>query len=302
MANISLRAKLATIGEISSSFSFPNSFQTAPNSLRTFIEAMDSPRIENWRYLHKKEFANTGWSEEFQGLSHDSNCWYFSNKSTVIKFNLQMQKLSETGIPHEFASRGYNHYGDCDFYNGNLYIPLEDLSKNLTPLILVFDSNLNLVRFGKLSPQIDAPWCAVHPWNKQLYSCPDTGVISVLNAYDLATFNLTSQIKIYDPNGNPESLRSIAGGCFSPRGRLYLTSNHSEDIRCYSMLNGKILGRKKISYSKGFSEYEEMEGLTIWDLRTRGDGNIHIAILDNDYPSQDDLFLYHFESDDPQLI
>lgn len=301
MTDMSFRAKLATIGETGVPFNFPNSFQTAPNSLRAALAAMESPRIEDWRYLHKREFANTGWSEEFQGLSHDANYWYFSNKTAVMKFNRQTQKLTQAGIPGELANQGYDHYGDCDFYNGHLYVPLEGLAHNLDPLIVVFNSHLQRVRQGPLRPQLHAPWCAVHPWDSRLYSCESDNV-SVLNAYDLTTFSHIGQFRLYNASGNPEVLQSIQGGCFSSRGRLYLTSHSSEDIRCYSMLNGRFLGRKEVSYASGFPEYEEMEGITIWDLSGEGDGHIHVAILDNDWPSEDDLFLYHFEADAPQLI
>lgn len=301
MSALRLSTQLSRIGE-AFPISFPSSFQTAPKSLRDALRSMNSPNMENWRFLFKKKYLNTGWSHEFQGLAHDHQDWYFFNKGAVMKFDRNYQKIAEQGIPLPLQQQGYDHIGDGDYHDGLLYAPLEH-NNYIDPVILVFDASLNVVRSGKLTTtrQQHAPWCAVHPWNGLVYTSEGDSV-STLYAYDAHTFSFIGHFRLYDANGQAETLNSIQGGCFSQNGRLYLASGNTDDIRCYSMLNGRLMGSMPVSYSKGFPEYEEMEGIAIWDLSGSGQGHLHVAILDNDWPSQDDLYLYHYGVANPEML
>ena len=257
MTAISLREQLAKIGE-AIPFAYPGDFQTAPPSLIAALLSMNCPQVENWRFLFKREFANTDWSEEFQGLSHDQQYWYFSRRGGILKFDKQYRKINQVGIPQQFRQQQYNHFGDCDHYQGHIYVPLEHESF-IDPAIVVFDSNLTLAWSGKLatSGQRHAPWCAIHPWNGHVYTSEDDQVSS-LYVYERQTLNFLGQFQLYDAHGRIETLSSIQGGCFSSNGHLYLTSGNTHDIRCYNMLNNRLMGRTPVTHAPGFPEYEEI--------------------------------------------
>jgi hypothetical protein len=74
------------------------------------------------------------------------------------------------------------------------------------------------------------------------------------------------------------------------------------------MLTGRRVYRIPVSYSPGYDDYEELEGITLWDLdevtapcRESGDacvngrlrGQLHLLMLGNS-PNPNDLYLKHF--------
>ena len=144
------------------------------------------------------------------------------------------------------------------------------------------------------------PWCAINPWNGFLYSSkfgepprweedPSGTGLGRLVDWDPVT-----EVHCYDPADNfthkrslpimGEPLHKLQGGCFSTNGHLYLTSDHTQQIRAYSALNGAFLGDKWVDYDKsGLTYTQEIEGIcilpldtqketrmyTLWFLRTR---------------------------------
>ena len=112
-----------------------------------------------------------GWSDELQGVSHDSNNWFFTQNGNIWKFPLN-HDLDET-CKSENRSKGiyknaYGHrLGDCDCYNNYLFVPV---TGDGTPYIAVFDaSDLSFVAKDHIKRfDIDyhsIHWCAqnVHP-------------------------------------------------------------------------------------------------------------------------------------------
>jgi hypothetical protein len=300
MSAISMRRQLARIGE-SPPVHYPRDFQTSASSLRTALLSTQDPGLAGWRLLFKQQFSNTGWSGEFQGLARGRSSWFFFTKSSVRGLDDQFREIARLDLPDDLRERGYDHIGDGDLHGCRVYAPVERAGF-VDPVILVLDTALHQVGTGRLtSGQRHAPWCAVHPWNGLLYSSEDDDV-DALYAYDPATFATRGVFHLYDATGRPERLQSVQGGCITARGHLYLTSGSSDDIRCYSMLNGRFMGRRHVDYSKGFPEFEEMEGIAVHDLRRQNRGCVHVAVLDNDWPSTDDLFLHHYEPADPDLL
>jgi hypothetical protein len=153
--------------------------------------------------------------------------------------------------------------------------------------------------FGGPPPQASFAWCAVNPWNGLLYSRgrDDAGDADTLHAY---RFDLAGSRFMHVPAKKivlQEKVSGVQGAVFSKNGHVLLASDTTDDIRCYSILNGHYLGRVPIPKDGGFPEFEEVEGLTIWEA-VPYDGvatHVHLILLDKDDPfSGDDVFFKHY--------
>lgn len=304
LTSASLRQSLSHIGEPSQAgaLTIPGGFHSAPGTLRRTMRAMRPPKIEGWMPLFQSTFENLQWTEECQGLTTDGENWFISSNNGdfrgVHKRSLDfgthlrnVRMLPSAGV----------HPGDLDFdaARHRIFVPVES-----DPRVWVLDSDLDTVEVADLgggpglSPQGGSmPWCAVNPWNGLLYS---------------SAFDNVDRVHAYDPDDNFKHVGSlrlggaplfrVQGGCFSKEGRLYLTSDHSEDLRAYSSLNGYFYGRVGVPYTKGGVDQEEMEGVAIAHL-LHADAStwVHVVILDNDL-SPDDVFIKHFVVPNPDDI
>ena len=164
------------------------------------------------------------------------------------------------------------------------------------------------------------PWCAINPWNGFLYSSkfgepprweedPSGTGLGRLVDWDPVT-----EVHCYDPADNfthkrslpimGEPLHKLQGGCFSTNGHLYLTSDHTQQIRAYSALNGAFLGDKWVDYDKsGLTYTQEIEGICIAPVRySEGDTYVHIVVLENEATSSDDFFFKHYSVPNPDVL
>jgi len=68
-------------------------------------------------------------------------------------------------------------------------------------------------------------------------------------------------------------------------------------IYIYNIFNGTYYGRLSFAISPDFPDKEEVEGLAISPpntVKVKGKNvNVHVIILDNDYPDKDDVFFKH---------
>ena len=299
--SVSLCSMLRNIG-VTKPVNIPRSFHAFPRngSLRAAIKAMEDVDIDRWEMTSESQFHNYEWSDEFQGLTHDDQHWYISRTFNISKHNSYFEKIHEIGIPSDLEKEGYNHFGDIDFYNGHLYIPIEHENWERDPIVLVLDSNLVEIEHKALSKHRAAPWCAINPWNGYLYSSEFHNV-SKLYAYDPENdFEFITTLELKNPDG---VIDEVQGGCFSKNGRLYLTSDITQEIRCYSVLNGCFMGSRKVLYNPDSPDYFEMEGITLWRLIVdSAPVQIHVGIRDNDWPDKDDLYLKHYSSSSPVMI
>ena len=309
----------------------------------------------------------TGWSDECQGITHDEGNWYISQKTRLWKFPIathdlnegvslikkiadpQHPRLEETllnaklgtadlakgircaAIPRELWDRGYNHFGDIDYYQGYILGPLEHKDFSQPPLIAVFDAAtltyrssaaLNFeaqARKGESPKKAHAPWCAVNLADGYLYSSSDDNVSALAvytmqlssNGMLILTFSKMRSLK--DAKNRALSpLKGIQGGVFSTKGKLfYLVTNAGViDGGIYVFETGqfRLLGHQQVDYNPGIGTWEELEGITIWDVE--GDrhrnakglskirGQLHLVMLDNDGLSSDDTYIKHFRAPD----
>ncbi|MCU7877928.1 MAG: hypothetical protein KZQ84_14205 [Candidatus Thiodiazotropha sp. (ex Lucinoma borealis)] len=310
MPSLSLKAALAQIGVNGPNYPrIHGGFHSSPSSLKDILKAMQSPQVGQWQKTSESEHANHDWTEECQGVTHDGQHWYISsNKDPIIgsakrriyKFTPGMQQVDYFGV--DFI--GSDHLGGIDHYKGRIYAALEQPAKVMWVTTDFQSSGTDTLKSssGGSSPQGSSfPWCAVNPWNGLLYSSKfgsaDGAPIKEIFAYDPADgfkHKKTLELK--------SGLKRIQGGVFSNNGHLLLASDHTFDIRCYSALNGAFRGSAAIQIDPGSGE--EVEGLTIWK-GISFDGTpaeVHVILLDNDFPSGDDIYFKHYSVPDPDKL
>ena len=261
-------------------------------------------RTSNYRRNYPHDRQNT-WSNEAQGVTHDANNWYISNKWHIHKYPVGRSVSSNNYSRRSNLPSGCNHVGDLDYYGGNIYAPLEGC-RNYEDRIYVYDTNLNKVRHGFLVDQNSASWVAVNPVGGHMYTSDfNTRYIHV---YDRNFGNRTLIRKLYSIRLD-RNLKGIQGGVFSDNGYLYLTTHkgqagiHVFKIRGRNATRVKFIGPN--GYKPGFPNYEEIEGITLWNLdngRAPGiSGQIHWILLDND-SNDDDIYFKHIRVNDPSRL
>ena len=265
---------------------------TSSLELRPNTPVWSSARYRS-NYPHDRE--NT-WSNEAQGVTHDANNWYITNKWHIHKYPVGRSVSSNSYSRRNNLPHGCKHFGDPTFYGGDMCAPLEG-GPNPDDRIYVYDTNLNIRRFGRLNHQSHAPWVAINPVNGLMYSSDfRTNTLRVYNRNFANGSWLTPKYSIT----LDRHLNGIQGGVFSQNGYLYLTTSggqagiHVFDIRGSRARRVRFIGPN--GYKPGFPNYEEVEGITLWDLdngRAPGiSGQIHWILLDND-SGQDDIYFKH---------
>jgi hypothetical protein len=300
---LSLRWHLSQIGEPSPNATFHlRGFHVLPPSgrLRDIMKAMLSPQPAQWTKPNEGQFFNYDWTEECQGVTHDGSHWYLSSnhdgKQRVYRFSLSNDVVSHVKL----AGNGSNHLGDIEYHNGRIYCAMEGPVKIVvidTPPFTGWWSAALVGENGGAPPQSDCPWCAVNPWNGLLYSSNfGNDGEDTLRAYQ---FDPPNARFVHAPSADialQEQVRDIQGAVFSKNGHVLLASNYSDDIRCYSVLNGRYLGRAAIEKDGSWDVAEEIEGITIWEeISYEGVAtHVHVILLDNDWPDDDDVYFKHY--------
>lgn len=198
-----------------------------------------------------------GWSNELQGLAHDLQNWFITQKDTLWKFpvtydlNRGVSKAAPppgvrwSGIPGSLQQAGYDHFGDLDQYGGFLFIPLEG---SRTPQIAVFRSHdLSVVGSFVLTRQKQAGWCALRLESDGLYLYTSNNVIDGANpifryridllqlyanpANAAAAFQFVNSVALYQ-GSTPLNIKPyLQGGEFSPDGsHLFLINGKASDF------------------------------------------------------------------------
>ncbi len=253
-------------------------------------------------YPHEEE---TVWSEEAQGFTHSGAYWYVSNKTNIRKYHVS-QHISSSSPKKKIGLPGScKHFGDLDYYAGRVYAPLEDCPGS-KERIYVYDTSLNVVRFAYLKNQKKVGWVAINPNNGLMYTSEsETNKVHVYNrnfAYG-ATISPLYTITL------DRTLKWIQGGVFSMSGRLYLATAkgqagiHVFDLKAKTGTRARYIGPN--GYKPGFPNYEEVEGLTLWNLdggqSPNTSGHIHWILLDND-SDKDDIYVKHISVNDPSKL
>ena len=120
--------------------------------------------------------------DEIQGITDDSKHYYITNQWEIYKIAKEnprkvVAKLHLMRIQRFLKDGFYRHFGGISYYKGLIYVattgrvhPLT--TKRAVPIVVVFDSDLNFVKFARFpeKTQAGAAWIAVNPVDGHLYS------------------------------------------------------------------------------------------------------------------------------------
>lgn len=267
-------------------------------------------QITDYPFDRSMDFGNG-----LQGVTHDDGNWFFSTAyrnasgqhsriARVPVGNNLNDQPPFYGNPYEPLHR---HFGDIDYYNGRVYVPLErgdgTASYNAVGMFRASD----LVYYPALpmptdSPQHPAgsefPWLARNPKDGLFYSSKFNGA-SELYKYEITT----SAIFYRGSVPLSKTLNEVQGGAFTPSGRLYVSST-SKGTRAVNVIElsdparGVVVGAGDLTWDPG--EHEEIEGITVWDLddgRAPGvQGQVHVIMIQQENHSNDDWYFKHMRA------
>ncbi len=291
------------------------------------LRALCEPRpVPQYQYLgnHPKDREN-GWSENLQGVTHDDRFWYFSQVGKLWRFprghNLNIgvgeirsewaaRGILRVEMPGDLKAQGYNHYGDLDWFEGHLYVPLEGTTPR--KIVLVDAATLTVLSTADV-PQGHAPWCAVHPHNGLLYSSTFNNVGLVTAYHRRVTqgkleLSLVGNFELFDQDGRPMIIDNVQGGTFSSNGHLYLVSAATDvrraGIYVFDMITGRKRARIHVDHNPTYGSTnwtdDELEGITLWDLDDGSapqiGGQIHMVMIDLVGTGDNDLYFKHFRA------
>src|SRR5262249_37591468 len=81
------------------------------------------------------------WAFDAQGLAHDNTSWYVTQKDAINKYDigadLSTSPKKRIFIPWQLSQRGCDHFGDPDFANSYLLVPVEGC-KNSSGVQIVY--------------------------------------------------------------------------------------------------------------------------------------------------------------------
>jgi endonuclease/exonuclease/phosphatase family metal-dependent hydrolase len=205
----------------------------------------------------------------------------------------------------------YDHFGGLDWYGDRLYIAVEAKDFQHVPKILALNAEtLEPYSSADLVPQGNrhASWCAINPLNGLLYSSSalsaDNGYLHVYSPEwvgdELTLCHLglpQDSFELYDERGRRITIANVQCGTFSRDGQLYLlVDSKDENAGVYGF--DMVSGRRTLFRHLHYKEDEELEAVTLWDLRPgvapHISGQMHVAVRSNDALSDDDIFFRHF--------
>lgn len=179
--------------------------------------AQQQPYEAYYNYLgNYPDDANTGWHEEAQGLAHDQDNWFITQREWLWKVHVsrnlndlnnvdkddqkvivktlcplrkpqtkRCERADMTDMP-KLLNEGYDHLGDPVYFyhefsgQGYVLVPVERPGEiGRRPAIAAFRaSDLVYVNHAYLTGQTHAAWCAIDPQGRVYSSSEDLGPVN----------------------------------------------------------------------------------------------------------------------------
>jgi len=264
-------------------------FECTSDSLKQTMRAMDSPDPKSWSV--SSEYKDANFHESSQGVAHDGRYWYFTangnkGRQGVFKYTTSMKlvkslKLTDNmklmridnipfGGPHDYKPYKYpkfHHVGDPECYKDQIFLPMQGPHGFLTVHTSLDPSTVE----WHPTPNIgdSHPWCAINPLNGMLYTSDFTGedvnkgkYELILFAYHPETFDRApdKDIRLQTPTFR------VQGGCFSPDGILFLTSDAKIfKIALKTYTTEKVMTDASKQILENFMSKEMIERLSMGD-------------------------------------
>ncbi len=295
-------------------YEFQDDFQFRSYELRV--------KFSNWyRHTYQPNFphdAEVEWGyNTSQGVTHNDKYWYFSTEDKLMKYPITQRLTQGSPMRKIHLPHSCEHFGDIDYYQYKIYVPLEKCKGGSEKgrRIYVYDTHLNMIKYGYLSGVSNASWVAINPVNGLMYSSVfyNGKYGKMIDVYDPDFKSGTTIKKLYQVELS-HGIKRIQGGAISKNGNLYLVSDNRYSTRNAGIYMYRIEGKKarfvhKIEtngFSPGFPHYEEMEGMTLWNLDNKNisgipRGHIHWVLNVND-AYYNDLYFKHITVDNPDNL
>lgn len=136
------------------------------------------------RLVGSRYYGGTDFFASAQGITTDGRYYYCTGTVLPLGFHGLSKIDMQTGevlvkrkkyLPKALADKGFHHYGGCTYFEGKLYVAVED-KDSTHPCIAVFSAD-TLKFTGEykiLGPEIqpngNLPWCAADKDNRLLYT------------------------------------------------------------------------------------------------------------------------------------
>jgi len=261
--------------------------------------------------------SQLSWTESAQGVTHDDRYWYITQEMALWRVPINSDLgisvppgylKVEIPIPNSDLDPLITHLGDLNWHDGRLYVPAEG-GPNARLVVFEAPSLEYKPMFAAALAQGDqAPWCAIDPQSGLLFSSRfdvDTGGLYAysIEVTDDNGVDLTyiGRFPLFNEQGDAMTLNRVQGGVFSQQGHLYLVSDDGVGIRGFDMYSGQLRLSVPVAYSphkKADLSYEELEGITLWDLDGRAapgiGGQLHLLAVKNQL-GQDEISFKHYE-------
>jgi hypothetical protein len=285
------------------------------------------------------------WTNQVNGLAHDSKNWYWirEKKIHVIPLNEDMTHFGDyiadwasytdastylTGgwnVPGNYV--GDFHFGDGDFYQGHLFVPIETtVDQDWGQFVAIYNpvASYRVYSLGTAVPtqlmplQMHFAWLAINPQDGIVFTATTFSGVSSLQTYKIES-NLTltplGSVPLKWADGQPLTLANeVQGGAFSPNGHLYISVGTHDDLHgVYAVdTDGTLHGRTTAWWDHGpslgflFSPdgSEEVEGMDILDMSAYPAsgmvGQIHMIKMNlYNWPKNDGLIFHHWKINSP---
>ena len=256
------------------------------------------------------------WTEDFQGMTTDGWYWYLTNGHGFGKLRkTPVEKKIGTDAVGDVKCKDDYHYGDLDYYNGYLFLPVYERVPHAQIWIIDansmaddFDARIDLLKpDGSYIEQL--AWCAINPNDGRLYTSENNDLYA-LYSYEIHLENLHSNRPVFQ-NPRVVELRnygdtpfesgvaikeSMQGGCFDYYNNLYLNSGchpkRGEGIHVFKLIRDES---KNLQYGKSASAAVCFEKYRSNDINYSFD--CYKAVLFAESSKDGNGFRYQFDSD-----
>lgn len=221
------------------------------------------------KLLDSRYYTGTDCFASAQGITNDGRYYYCTGTFVPLHYQGLTKIDMQTGeivlkkggyLPEELAKQGFNHYGGCTYFEGKIYVAIEDKDR-AHPCLGVFSAETleftgqYQILGGEIQPNGNLPWCAADKEHRLLY----TGYFdhcSFINEFHIDDLSFVRHIPL------DYTVEKTQGGEMW-NGRIYISCHDSwrrKHIYAIDPANGRV--RAVMERAAG-PHLVESEGITI---------------------------------------
>ena len=213
-----------------------------------------------------------------QGITNDGESWYFSGKKILLKQNIKTGKTEAINLkPFKgLEDLGVKHMGGISYYNGLIYVAMEDSKVWNSPTVALFDAEtLEFTgKYNVFDTEIlfrGCPWVCCDAERKCIYVGNSRNAVEIYS-FDIETFEFIKTIPL------DREVKAIQGAEMY-NGKIIAATNDATravyeidpDTGSYEKLFDRIMYEPKLIDNFG----GEGEGITVLEME---DGTVFHAL------------------------